>query len=464
VTDTASRVDRPVDVETSRRGLAGIQGVSLALAIVLFIAMWVPVLVPDWRGWAQPLLLLVPAALAALVWRVSRTTAVYLSQTAIYFGLTSWILGNTVSAVAVSTVMAWSWAIAAGAFFGSVRPARRRPTALTAHPAWPHVTLVVSFQAIQAYLVLTGQSGYAAQLASGMLNPMGMLGALSAASPVITLVLVFACLATGRMTGLAIALAITEAGILTASGLRGAGIVFVFAVLIGSLVVLPQDSPWRRPKRLLATGLAALVLAGTMFTLAAAVKNQAAEEAGLVSSGSQLVTADNVVESVTARMDLSSYLERGIQYRDVEIALDAISLDDQARAAIPRFLWPEKPQVDYGHRVASVFFGATSDRTSSTITTVGDTILNLGAFMPLAAMAFGAAFCLLERMVRGGGSGFTYVVAAVLAYNLVGQEPPLISLLIDALRDLLVVASIWLVCDVIARPRRRRQVIGDVTG
>ncbi|MGY1681920.1 hypothetical protein [Geodermatophilus sp. SYSU D01176] len=428
-------------------------GILLVTAATLFLAMWVPILIPEWTWWAQPMLTVVPALLAAITWRVSRTVAVYLSVSAIYFGVTSTILGTTVSALAVSTVLAWSASIATGARIGMLVPSRQRVAEPASPPSWPHVTAVVALQVVHAFLVVTDQAGYSAQLAHGRLNPAGLLGAMSTASPVITLVLVFTALATGHMARLALTLGASQATILTASGLRGAGILFVVALIIGSLVVLPEDSPWRHPRRILVAALTAAVLVGTMFTLAAVVKNRAASEAGFSSSGTQLVTSDTVVETVARRLDLSSYLERALEYRDVDRALDAISLTDQARAVIPRFLWPDKPQVDYGPRVAQAFFGATSDRTSSTITTVGDTRLNLGSVMPLAGMALGLILCRLERRVRGGHRGLTYVVAAILTYRLVSQESPLLSLAIDSLRDLLVVSTIWLACDLAARPR-----------
>lgn len=432
------------------------RGTAAAWALCLGVAMWAPLLIATWGGFRGTLLMLVPAALAILAWQTSVLAACYLAQVTAYFGVTSWLMDGTATDLAVSTVLSWSLAIAAGALMSAALPVRHHAARQEgSHPTWPHVTVVGALQFIQAYLVLTQQSGYSAQINLGRLNPTGLLGILSAAAPVLTLTLLFACLVTRRHERLAIGLTVLQAGILTASGLRGASVVFMLAVLVGSLIVVPADSPWRRRRRMALVGLSTLVLVATMFTLAAVVKSEAAEAAGLSSSGTQLVETDTVVETVARRLDLSSYLDTGLRFRGNDAALDAVALSNQVVVAIPRALWPDKPEGDYGQRVAAIFYGSTSGKTSSTITTVGDTALNLGWGLPLAGLLLGLVLCRLEGRVRQRATTGALVTTAVLAYRVVGQESPVVIIGANALRDFLVVICIWLACDAVAKRSSR---------
>jgi cell division protein FtsW (lipid II flippase) len=437
------------------------RGTAVAWAAILVAAMWVPVLSTEWAGWVHGLVLVVPPLLAAAVWRTSSIAAAYLLLIAVYFGVSALVLGRAVPSAAVATVLAWSAGIAAGALLGAALPVRRRTTTSATQARWPHVAVVVVLQLVQAYLVVSAQAGYRAQVTVGHLTPPGLLGAISTAAPVITLVLLFSCMAARRRLGTASLLAATQIAVLTASGLRGAALIFLLAVVLGGLVVLPADSPWRQPRRLLPALVGVLVLVGTTFTVAAAVKSAAAADADLSSRGTQLVDADTIVDSVAQRLDLSSYLEQGLAYRGVERAHETVAYSGQARALVPRFLWPEKPAMDYGQQVAAVFYGATSGATSSTITTVGDAALNLGAAMPLVGVALGLVLCRTELGVRGRAGVLPLVLTAILTYEFAGHEMPLVLMATGALRDFLVVTVLWVLCGLVSRRARNSDVDSD---
>ena len=165
-------------------------------------SMLITLAVPDWHVWSTPFLLVVPLLLALAVMRLSIISSAYLAQIVIYFGLTSLILGSHWPPRLIANVLMWSLGLATGAVASAVpSPTTTSRARVWQTIKWPHYTLAICLMGISAYLTLSGGSGYGAQLLSGVSTPTGVLGTLSVASPIVTLLLLFSCL--GAEHGLA---------------------------------------------------------------------------------------------------------------------------------------------------------------------------------------------------------------------------------------------------------------------
>ncbi len=217
---------------------------------------------------------------------------------------------------------------------------------------WPHYLLDASLIGISAYLALSGGSGYGAQLLSGVSTPTGLLGTLSVAAPIVTLLLFLNCLGARQRLRRDIFLTISQIYVLTLSGFRGAAGLFIFAAFVGAAVTLPEDSNWRRKSRLLVAIPILMILLGVTFILGAQVKNAAASSSDASSVGSRLLTSGTAFRATATRLQLSSSLDAAISLQNDPNVERALSWVTQLHAAVPRVLWPGKPIVDYGQRVA----------------------------------------------------------------------------------------------------------------
>ena len=131
---------------------------------------------------------------------------------------------------------------------------------------------------------------------------------------------------------------------------------------------------------------------------------------------------------------------------------EAVSWTFQVEALIPRFIWPDKPVIDYAQRVSVAVYGEYG-RTSSTITTIGDTLVNFKIpGMIIAAVLLGFVLSLAERRVRSSVGLASLVLAAALSYAATGsQEEPLILVVADVLRNILVAAVLWAASNAVYR-------------
>lgn len=434
---------------SKRRG----QGAAAFAAFIFAALSWAAMLVPHWPISGRLLLVGIPTLLAMVTWRRSRLISCHLLLMSASFGVAPWILNVPLSDLLLSVVLAWSCAITAGvALAFSLRTTELRDHKPSANPTWLHAIVALLLIAIQARLILAGTLGYGAQLNLGRSTPTGVMGIASTAGPVFTLAFLFSTLARrSKLQPIGIALTMIQVGLLAASGFRGAPLVFLLASFAGSAVTLPTDSPWRRPASVAIAAVSALAFASVAFVAAAAIKSDAADAARLSSEGTQRVSADTVARTLATRLDLASALEVGLSQRNDQAALNAVAVSSQAMAIIPRFLWPKKPDVDYGVRVAAVFFGETSGKSNSTITMIGDSLLNFGSTMPLAGILFGALVGGAESRLQGGVGHGALVCVAVLSTTVMTLEIPLVIKTIGILRDFLVVFAIWIVCDWVVR-------------
>ncbi len=436
------------DIETARIDNAPYRPKStliLAFACLLAATMWTTVTLPEWSVWTTPLLVIVPGCLTVVVMRSSIISAAYLVQVSVYFGIATLILGSDWHPRLVSAVLAWSLAIAVGTLMGGRPPQRTLPVSKPRPvPRWPHYALCGGLIGVDAFLTLSSRSGYAAQLVNGISTPTGILGTLSAAAPIVTLALLLNSIGSDRRSRGVMVLTGAQLIILALSGFRGAGVVFIISILVGAALTLPRGSAWRRSSRLIIALPVLMIAIILTFTIGSVVKNSAAKEARVSSSGTQFFTLDNALKNTSTRLQLDSSLETAIKYRDSAAAKEAVSWEKQLGAVAPRFLWPDKPIVDYGQRVSVAMYGMAYGQSSSTVTTIGDSLLNFGSVgLALIGLFVGFSLSQIEARMHRGLGNLSIVLVAVFVYSAIGQEEPIILIIIGILRNGLVAGGLW---------------------
>lgn len=418
---------------------------TLAFACILGAGMWIPVALPEWSGWTTSLLVVVPGLLTIAVMRFSIISAAYLAQVAFNFGVTSIILGSHWQPRLVSTVLAWSLAIAVGTLLGGLSSQPSSPTSRSwQQMRWTHYALCGGLIGVSAILALSSNSGYEAQLTTGRTTPTGILGTLSVAAPIMTLTLLLHAIKSDRLSLGAIALAGAQMLALALSGFRSAAAGFILAILVGAALTLSRGSVWRRKSRLFIVLPVLLALTISTFMLGANVRNDAATRLGISSSGTRLFTLENAADNTLTRLQAGSSLDKAIEFQNDTTAKEAVSWATQLAAVIPRFLWPEKPNVDYGQRVSVAIYGYTYGQSSSTVTTIGDSLLNFGLVgLVLIGLLVGYAFRRVEIRLHSTTGWLSVLAGVVVVYSVLNQESPVILILIGILRDFLVVAGLW---------------------
>jgi hypothetical protein len=429
-------------------------------AVMLVLAAVVPLAITSTAGLFGTLLFVTPGLAAWLVRRRSLLVAAYLAQTAIYFGLTSLILGEKRPPQLVAIVVLWSFGAAAGALVGRASGATRTDREW-APPTWPHFALTAGLISVQAFLILSGGVGFAAQLALGLSTPEGLPGILATAGPVVSLMLLITALGSQRRILGAALLTALQATVLALSGFRGAAVLFIIAIVVAGVLTLPRSSPWRRSRRVVVVVSILVAFAVASFIIGASVRNATATQLGVSSAGTQVVSLEQLFPVVTTRLDLGTALQTAIEFQDSRSVQEAISWTFQVQALIPRFVWPDKPVIDYGQRVSVAVYGYSYGQTSSTITTIGDTLVNFGIpGMIIAAVLLGFVLSLAERRVRGSVGVLSLVLAASLSYAVAGsQESPLILVIGGVIRNLLVAVALWAAANAVYRwtaPERAR--------
>ena len=209
-------------------------------------------------------------------------------------------------------------------------------------------------------------------------------------------------------------------------------------------MTLPADSRWRHKSRLLAAIPILALLLGVTFILGAQVKNAAASSSGASSAGSRLLTADTAFKVTATRLQLDSSLDAAIELENDPNTRQALSWETQLHAAVPRVLWPGKPVVDYGQRVAVAVYDSDYHHTSSTVTTIGDSLINYGPVgLALIGIACGFCFQKVETGIQHRTSWISLLVGTVVIYSTIGQEEPIILILVGIVRNVLVVGTLW---------------------
>jgi hypothetical protein len=432
----------------------------LALAAVMLLAL----AFPSWSGWHPVALILVPMLGAVAARRFSLLATVVLVQVAVTFGVAWFVLGGDRGPELVALVVVWSAGLAVGAGLSGPAP-RTESQRVWQPPRWPHVAIAVVLIAVQAAQVVGGSSGFRAQLATGMSTPAGPAGIASTAGPVLIGVMLLAALGSGRRLIVAATLAAAQAGVLALSAFRGAAMVFGVSSIIAAALSLPRASPWRRPQRMVPACLLLVGVALAGFLVAATVRDRTATEMGLSSSGTRVIAASDAVPYIAARLDLGQSLTRAIDRKDDPDLAEAASWRFQAQAFVPRSIWPDKPILDYGQRISAAAYGMRQSRSSSTISMIGDALINVGpGGVALVAVLLGFGVAFAERRIRAGAGVWSLVTAVALSVAVLGQESPLPLTAARLLRDVLVVGFLWLGADALVRRRERIRRPPDAPG
>jgi hypothetical protein len=403
----------------------------------MLLGLWAP---------SQAALLIVPALAAWIVRHRSLLVTLCLAQTAIYYGLTAVILGEDQSNVLVALVLAWTLGLTLGASCLKGRLGPMAPRHWSA-PSWIQFALTLALIALQADLNLTGSAGYASQISGGLSTPTGFTGILTSAAPLVVITLVVSALGSQRRVRIWVLVGVLEAVALSLSGFRGAGVLFIIAIVIAAAITLPASSSWRRPRRASAALIILAILAVGGFFLGANVRNSAATQLSFSNQGTQLFGLGEAVPILANRLDLGQTLSLAIQVQKNAEVQEAVAWTSQVQAFVPRFLWSDKPVVDYGQLVSTIVFGNTTGLSSNSLTTIGDILVNFGiAGVALASVLLGFGLTFFERRIHHGVGLASLVVAAGLAYaTKQWQDQPLILTLVALIRNLVVAWIIlWL--------------------
>lgn len=411
------------------------------LCVVGLVA--VALLAPTSAIWLPMAMLLLPATAAWIVRRDSLIVTIYLAQVTIYYGLTWLILQPERPPGLVSLVITWCAGITIGCLAG--RPARSCPDSrIWRPPSRLQFGAAIALLSCQVLLIVSGKLGYEAQLAEGQTTPTGLLGTAATAAPVITLLVLISAIGSGRRQVAAGVLAVTESIVLSFTGFRGAGVLFVIAGVYIAVLVLPMNSVWRQPRRLMVIAPAVLLLVVIAFMTAAQIKSDTATNYRNSSAGTALFGANEAITTVATRLDFGDPLQRAITLQDDAALQEAVLWSRQLGTLVPRLIWPDKPVGDYGQRVTAVIYGLENSRSSATITVIGDSLVNFGwAGVLLSAVFLGGLLRLLERRIRLGSGWLSLVLAASLCYTILSAEVSVIAFLISLLRTFGLAALIW---------------------
>jgi hypothetical protein len=420
--------------------------------MALAAALMVPALaLPNSTVWTPGLMFAVPAVAAWLVWRTSMLAALVLAQISLYYGLTGLVLGKEPQPVVVALVVGWSAGLVIGAL-AIRRDLTIRVTTPWPPARWPHYVLATGIVALQAALATSGRLGIGAQLAGGVSTPTGVLGILSTVGPVVTVMLLITSLGSGRKVAPALLLVLVQDAVLAQSGFRGAPVIFLISVFVAAALTLPNDSKWRQPRRVVAAAAGLAVVSLIAFSAAAVVKDRVATQMNASSVGTRLFGWADAPTYVSTRLDLGSPLSKAVELKDDPAVKEGVSWVFQLEALIPRAVWPGKPTIDYGQRVSAAAYGMNYGQSSSTITTIGDTLVNFSMVgIGIASVLMGLVLSLAERRIRAGTGLACMVLAAGMSSTIVGQESPLILIATGLIRNVVVAAVLWLACEAIGR-------------
>lgn len=417
-----------------------------------------------------------PLAIAAVTWLVTWRSLSPLVRA--YIGLI--VLGFAV-APSLSTLgtpgleatrpLAASWIVASclgGCLSSSMARStpRLRPSTASVAPA---LLLSSASLLVTVHLLSNGSRGIAAQYA-GEAGGGGYLGILVPVGPPAAAAAFLSLLRRGvgplpwlGLAGISVA---CQALVLAFSGFRGAGPAYLLAVTLCWAHDPQRQRGSSLPVRLGAMALV-IVSAVVLFLLGASARDQAAKSAG--QSGMDLgdSNAQSLLHVVADRLDYVPYLSAALTFRDDEDARHAVSIGRQLAAAMPRVLFPDKQTVDYGHAVAvAIFQLPPTTKTSSTVTSLGDAVINLGVgggLFLVAAYVF-IVDAVAARLHRAPGVAALAVRLIVVAATL-DLEAPVVLSLIGMLRATIAVVVALFVAKILLRGFREfgtRAIIGPV--
>ncbi len=370
----------------------------------------------------HPIILVTLAGLTGLaVWRsLSKLVVVYVATIAVGLVIAARLRESTITVTAgpVDTYAAL-W-IAAALFAGTLTHAwpskRQLSTGEEEHSGKTVLALSAGALVVHVFLIVDGTTGLAAQY-TGASSGGGYLGLFAQSGAVLAGTAVLSAHAAGRSlspTGVtAGCLMVLHAVALAYTGFRGAGPIFIIAVMLAGLRGLETI---RHRKQI----VPAIILGGgviALFIFGATIRTNIASQLGESGLAPPPVNTDNVFETVIERLDYRDALMRASELQDDHGAQEAVSLHDQIAAAVPRLINPDKASVLYGRRVAHSYFGLPANaRTSSTITQFGDSLVNFGiigsvAISGLYVFGIDRIFRLLGRISTASFLALRIIVA-----------------------------------------------------
>jgi hypothetical protein len=371
---------------------------------------------------------------------------------------------NSVQGVETAEIFAALWIVTASLGGALTRLRKPRSAALRTRPIEQSVTPALAVSVVSlvtTYALLSANSfGVAGQYATGVSGG-GYLGLLAAAGPPSAagalLTLLGRPSAARRALVVSAGLVVLEAVSLATSGFRGAAPLYIIAVLLCSVGVWGPSKNHSVDKRVFASVLVIGFVTG-VYVLGVSVRENAIASAGL--KGSAALSISNILPTVIQRFDESRYIDSAQEFRNDPAALAAVSFRNQVAAIVPRALFPDKGIVDYGQQVGIAIYGEpTSTRNSSTVTTFGDALINLGlvgAVIFLAVYVF--AFDLTDRKLRSVGTLPTLSVRVVIVGAALDLEAPAVLNVIGMVRiSLMMVAMQWVVKKIAGRLTPEKQ-------
>jgi hypothetical protein len=365
-------------------------------------------------------------------------------------GLSSSQLGAVWVTVAV-WLLGWS--------SGQLLVRRRAPRELRTgiRPRYNEAISALIFVGVVALLieisqVLRGATAYATQVAGGVNTSLtGTIGTLAA--PAITAAFVLAWPTASRQGKyLLVLLVLAQMGVGVLSGFRGPAIQFPLGVAIAYFLVHPINL---RHKALAITGILLLiVVVGIPLTLIANLSRQ--QQASAVFSSAPRLTLATLPRTIIQRLDEAPFLASGIGASGPAVK-QAVRMDHQIEILVPRPLWPQKPNFNYGEQISTAVYDLPSSyNTSSTVTWLGDLYLNGGLVLVLfVAILLGAvARSIFERAVEGGV--LAVLTAVLLLEAVLNAESPLVLGFAGSLRSLLLLGAACFVAAAFRRGIRER--------
>ena len=359
----------------------------------------------------------------------------------------------------------WIFAVCLGGVVSS-RTSRSSPrfrAAVYGRRITPAVFVAILSLLAEYALVARGSFGVAGQYATGDSGG-GYLGLLVQIGPPSAAGALLATLGRPTRTTndlfVPAALVALQAVALTFSGFRGAAPLYVLAVALCSF--RPAASKLRAPLgRRVIVGTTLICFVGALFLHGASVRQSAATAAG---STAPHISLSNALPTVVQRFDESTYLARADESRDLPAVKEAVSLRNQLGAIVPRFLYPSKGNIDYGQQMSIAVYGAPANtRNSSTVTTFGDAIINVG--LPGGFVLVAIYYFLVDavfRRMRKAATVRALSVRVALVTAALNLEAPAGLNLVGILRvSITIVVAQWLVARAFTPLADRRRDVAD---
>lgn len=431
----------------------------ILLAAGLLLASWPPVNLP-----AVALMSVIGSFALAIHGSRSRSLVLaYVVLCGIAFVLAPILGGQPIADMAHIWVLVAAWFVgwSSGQYIADAFPPRdnqRHRASLSLPwrqiPLIPVLILAVSALLVQGVLLWRDEVGFVAQLrgfsSTGPVAIFASVGPVSVATAY--LVTRLRPSASTSLRAFTFALAIGQALALAMTGFRGSAPLYLLTMWV---VRKRWQANWPPNLQRLLLAALAIVSITALFTLGSRTRAEDATVAGRTSAGTEVAPLLALPQVVVARLDYYPPMDAALTRASSRAARVATAPTSQLVAFVPRTLWPEKPHIDYGQRVAHAFFDVPpSYRTSSTITWLGDLFVQ-GGKLPIALILLvGLALAaLLKRwLMRPTPVDVVHVATYFLiAEALLSLESPIIIAAANVLRILLAFIALCVLLSCILR-------------